>query len=63
MTVAYLDVSGGNGGRGGYDIADEDEPDPVKEVTVEEDGKGLSLPKVDSFLFSLSFSLSSLDLL
>ena len=31
---------------------------PLDAVTVDETGKGLSLPRDDSFRFSLSFSLS-----
>jgi len=58
VTVAYFDVRGGSGGRGGMAVLAAEELAPLDAVTVEETGKGLSLPRDDSFRFSLSLSLS-----
>lgn len=57
VTVAYLDVRGGSGGKmGGIAVKEAEELAALDAVTVEETGNGLSLS--DSFRFSFSLSLS-----
>lgn len=58
MAVAYFDVRGGSGGRGGMAVEAAEELAPLDAVTVEDTDKGLSFPRDDSFRFSLSLSLS-----